>query len=133
MIFCYGVFWKSGHPRFYSSVVEKMRGADSKAFLTRDDFDQFTRSLTQLLNEAKPKSHKANIHVHFSGQDKGCIYLESGKLDDDICRLHFCGFNEIIAYDKKTRRFFDATPKMAAGLFLLEKRNKYENKSNNRR
>ena len=110
MIFCYHMFWKSKHPKFYAQVVEKMKEANNKAFLNRRDLEMFTHLLREILEQNKPEGHAAKIIL--SKGPEGGIYLQSGKVDDDIARLHFDTFVEILEYDEETQSFFDVSKKV---------------------
>lgn len=110
MIFCFHMFWKSKYPKFYAPVVEKMKEANNKAFLNRRDLEMFAHLLCDILAQNKPEGHAARICV--SKGREGGIYLQSGKVDDDIARLYFQTFAEIIEYDDDVQTFFDVSERL---------------------
>ena len=110
MIFCFHMFWKSKHPKFYTPVVEKMKQANNKAFLSRKDLEMFIYLLRDILAQNKPEGHAARIYAS-KGQEGG-IYLQSGKVDDDITRLYFQAFDDILEYDDNVHTFFDVSERL---------------------
>ena len=112
MIFCNSYFYKQTHPKFYQPVLDLMWEANNKSFLTKKDFDIFCDRLKRRLAMAKPVGHACSINVHYSGNGDGCIYLESGKLDDNIGRLFFTKFTEILEYDEEVENFYDVSERL---------------------
>lgn len=110
MIFCFHMFWKSGHPKFYAPVVEKMKEANNKAFLSRNDLEQFANLLKRLLDAHKPAGHECYIYV--SKGNEGGIYIHSGRAESDIARLMFQTVGEILEYDKTADAFYDVSERL---------------------
>ena len=110
MIFCYHMFWKSKHPKFYAPVVEKMKEANKKAFLNRRDLEMFMHLLRDILDQNKPEGHAAKVFL--SKGPEGGIYLQSGRINDDIARLSFGTFEEILEYDEEVQSFFDVSERV---------------------
>lgn len=110
MIFCFNVFWKSKHPKFYDPVVEKMKEANNKAFLGRRDLEMFAFLLRDILAQNKPDGHAARVYV--SKGKEGGIYLQSGKVDDDIARISFVTFDEIVEYYDDMQTFYDVSKRL---------------------
>lgn len=111
MIFCCHMFWKSKHPKFYAPVVEKMKEANNKAFLNRKDLEMFAHLLREILEQNKPEGHAAKITL--SKGPEGGIYLQSGRVDEDIARLSFYTFEEILEYDDEVQSFFDVSERLS--------------------
>jgi len=110
MIFCFHMFWKSKSPKFYAPVIEKMKQANNKAFLNRRDLEMFVYLLRDILAQNKPEGHASRIFV--SKGKEGGIYLQSGKVDEDIARLYFQTFGDILEYDDDEKTFFDVSERL---------------------
>ncbi|MBR3496986.1 MAG: hypothetical protein IKH37_09730 [Prevotella sp.] len=87
-----------------------MKQANNKAFLNRRDLEMFAHLLRDFLAQNKPEGHAARIYVS-KGQEGG-IYLQSGKVDDDIARLCFQTFDDILEYDDDVQTFFDVSERL---------------------
>ena len=108
MIFCCDFWWRTNYPKFYEHTVAIMKGADGRAFLTREDLDVFVEKLRKQLDKDKPKGHTA--HINFRGMDKdgkAQLYLESGRDETDVARLFFHKIKNIVTYGEHSLAVFD--------------------------
>lgn len=87
MKYCHYFFEKSKRPKFYDGVVALMALAYQMG-IEEEDLTAFITTLKSMLEESKPSGHAARIHTLRDGESCN-IYLQSGKLDDDIARLFF--------------------------------------------
>lgn len=104
MIVFHYYFEKNGRPKFYQPIVDLMKAA-YKATMDDSTLHAFVYDLRWKLEVVKPSGHGA--YINFSDGPDGFIHLESGKVDDDIARLHYFTIQKNLSWDYSKDLFYE--------------------------
>lgn len=114
MKFCHYHYEKAKHPKFYDKACELLEKAKNCAFTSQNEVEIFVYMVKKALDENKPEGHPSRL-VHSRSANGGQIFIQSGKLDDDIARLYYDDISRFLEYDSEANDFFDVSERYEEG------------------
>lgn len=114
MMYCHYHYEKTKHPKFYDAACELLAKAKQCAFTSQNEVDIFVNMVKQALEGNKPAGSSSRL-VHTKGKDGGQITIQTGKLDDDVARLHYYPIRKFLEYKLSAMDFFDVSERYEKG------------------